>query len=112
MPTWLHRNPRLQIGMLLLAPFLITAIVPGSIAPYSPTDLLGRPFEPPTSELRLGTDELGRDIFSRLVYAARTDIKISLGATLLAALIGISIGFWRRLSRRLAGARRRFGSPM
>jgi peptide/nickel transport system permease protein len=94
MPTWLHRNPRLLIGMLLLAPFLITAAVPGLIAPYSPTDLVGSPFEPPTSEFRLGTDELGRDIFSRLVYAARTDIKISLGATLLAALIGISIGFW------------------
>jgi peptide/nickel transport system permease protein len=94
MRRWLHRNPRLQIGLLLLTPFMIAAAVPGLIAPYSPTDLVGAPFEPPSSEFRLGTDELGRDILSRLVFAARTDIKISLGATLLAALIGISIGFW------------------
>jgi peptide/nickel transport system permease protein len=94
MPRWLHRNPRLLIGLLLLTPFMIAAAVPGLIARYSPTDLVSAPFEPPSSEFRLGTDELGRDILSRLVFAARTDIKISLGATLLAALIGISIGFW------------------
>ena len=94
MRRWLHRNPRLLIGLLLLAPFMITAAVPGLIARYSPTDLIAAPFEPPSSEYWLGTDELGRDILSRLVFAARTDIKISLGATLLAALIGISIGFW------------------
>jgi peptide/nickel transport system permease protein len=94
MPRWLQRNPRLVIGLLLLTPFMIAAAVPGVIAPYSPTDLLSAPFEPPSAEFLLGTDELGRDIFSRLVYAARTDIKISLGATLLAALIGNSIGFW------------------
>jgi peptide/nickel transport system permease protein len=94
MPRWLHRNPRLLIGLLLLAPFMIAAAVPGLIARYSPTDLVSAPFEPPSSTFRLGTDELGRDILSRLVFAARTDIKISLGATLLAALIGLSIGFW------------------
>jgi peptide/nickel transport system permease protein len=94
MPRWLHRNPRLLIGLLLLTPFMIAAAAPGLIARYSPTDLVSAPFEPPSSEFRLGTDELGRDILSRLVFAARTDIKISLGATLLAALIGISIGFW------------------
>jgi peptide/nickel transport system permease protein len=94
MRRWLHRNPRLLIGLLLLAPFMIAAAVPGLIARYSPTDLVAAPFEPPSSEFRLGTDELGRDILSRLVFAARTDLKISLGATLLAALIGLSIGFW------------------
>jgi peptide/nickel transport system permease protein len=94
MPRWAHRNPRLVIGLVLLAPFMAAAAVPAVIAPYSPTDLLSAPFEPPSSQFRLGTDELGRDIFSRLVFAARTDIKISLGATLLAALVGLGIGFW------------------
>ena len=94
MRRWLHRNPKLLLGLLLLTPFMITAAVPGPIARYSPTDLISAPFEPPSSEYWLGTDELGRDILSRLVFATRTDIKISLGATLLAALIGISIGFW------------------
>ena len=84
MRRWLHKNPRLRIGLLLLAPFMIAAAVPGLIAQYSPTDLVAAPFEPPSSEFWLGTDELGRDILSCLVFAARTDIKISLGATLLA----------------------------
>ncbi|MFN8222094.1 MAG: ABC transporter permease [Gaiellales bacterium] len=94
MPSWLRRNRRLQVGFLLLAPFLVAAAIPGVIAPYSPTDLVGVPFQGPSSEFLLGTDELGRDIFSRLVYAARTDLKISLGATLAAAVVGTSIGFW------------------
>ena len=90
--SWLRHNIRLQIGLLLLLPFLLSALFPGVIAPHSPTDLLDAPFAAPSGDLWLGTDEIGRDTFSRLVYAARTDIKISLGATLIATLIGVTIG--------------------
>jgi peptide/nickel transport system permease protein len=90
--SWLRHNIRLQIGLLLLLPFLLSALLPGVIAPHSPTDLLDAPFAAPSGDLWLGTDEIGRDTFSRLVYAARTDIKISLGATLIATLIGVTIG--------------------
>ena len=90
--SWLRHNPRLQLGLFLLAPFVLAALVPGLIATHSPTDLLDAPFAPPSSDLWLGTDEVGRDTFSRLVYSARTDLKISLGATLIATVIGVSIG--------------------
>ena len=73
--SWLRHNIRLQIGLILLAPFAISAVIPGVIAPYSPTDLVDAPFAAPSSEFWLGTDELGRDVLSRLVYAARTDLK-------------------------------------
>ena len=89
---WLRHNPRLQIGLLLLAPFLLAALFPGLIANHSPTDLLDAPFASPSHDLWLGSDEVGRDTFSRLVYAARTDLKISLGATLIASVIGVTIG--------------------
>lgn len=89
---WLRHNPRLQIGLLLLAPFLFAALFPGLIANHSPTDLLDAPFASPSHELWLGTDEVGRDTFSRLVYSARTDLKISLGATLIATVVGVTIG--------------------
>jgi peptide/nickel transport system permease protein len=89
---WLRHNIRLQIGLLLLVPFLFAALFPGLIANHSPTDLLDAPFASPTHDLWLGTDEVGRDTFSRLVYAARTDLKISLGATLIATVIGVTIG--------------------
>lgn len=90
--SWLRHNIRLQIGLLLLLPFVAAALFPGVIAPHSPTDLLDAPFASPSGNLWLGTDEVGRDTFSRLVYAARTDLKISLGATLIATVIGVSIG--------------------
>jgi peptide/nickel transport system permease protein len=90
--SWLRHNIRLQIGLLLLLPFIFAALFPGVIAPHSPTDLLDAPFASPSGHLWLGTDEVGRDTFSRLVYAARTDLKISLGATLIATLIGVTIG--------------------
>ncbi|MFN0153765.1 MAG: ABC transporter permease [Gaiella sp.] len=90
--SWFRHNIRLQLGLLMLLPFLIAALVPGVIAPHSPTDLLDAPFASPSGDLWLGTDEVGRDTFSRLVYAARTDLKISLGATLVAALVGVSLG--------------------
>src|SRR4029453_9813539 len=89
---WLRHNVRLQIGLILLAPFLFAALFPGLIANHSPTDLLDAPFAPPSHDLWLGTDEVGRDTFSRLVYSARTDLKISLGATLIATVIGVTIG--------------------
>lgn len=90
--SWLRHNIRLQIGLLLLAPFILAALFPGLIANHSPTDLLDSPFASPSHDLWLGTDEVGRDTFSRLVYAARTDLKISLGATLIATVVGVSIG--------------------
>ena len=89
---WLRRNIRLQIGLVLLLPFMVAAAIPGIIAPYSPTDLVDAPFASPSDQNWLGTDELGRDVLSRLIFAARTDLKISLGATLVAAVIGVTIG--------------------
>lgn len=91
---WLRHNIRLQLGLLLLFPFLFAAVFPGLIATHSPTDLLDAPFASPSGDLWLGTDEVGRDTFSRLVHAARTDLKISLGATLIATVVGVATGLF------------------
>lgn len=89
---WLRGNRKLQVGLLLLAPFLLAAIMPGVLAPHSPDALLDVPFAHPSGSFLLGTDEDGRDILSRLIYAARSDLAISLSATLIAAVIGVSLG--------------------
>ena len=62
-------------------------IVPGSDEMYPDTD-----FQPPSSIVLLGSDYLGRDTLSRILYGARTTIGISLLATLLAYLIGVTLG--------------------
>jgi ABC-type dipeptide/oligopeptide/nickel transport system permease subunit len=90
--SWLRHNRKLQIGLLILAPFLLAAIIPGVLAPHTPDALLGTPFSHPSSSYLLGTDEDGRDILSRLIFAARSDLLISLSATLIAAVIGVFIG--------------------
>ena len=90
--SWLRHNRKLQLGLLILAPFLLATIIPGVLAPHSPDALLGTPFSHPSSSYLLGTDEDGRDILSRLIYSARSDLAISLSATLIAALIGVFIG--------------------
>ena len=62
-------------------------VVPGSDNPYPATD-----FQPPSRVAYLGTDYLGRDILSRILYGARTTIGISLLSTLLAYLVGVTLG--------------------
>ena len=57
-----------------------------------PTRCSGRPSRTRRASYLLGTDESGRDILSRLIYAARADLAISLSATLIAAVIGVAIG--------------------
>jgi peptide/nickel transport system permease protein len=90
---WLPHNWRLRLGLLMLAPFGLAALIPGELAPYPPDALLSDfPFSKPFGRYILGTDSDGRDILSRLIFAARTDLKISLGSTLLAAVIGVVVG--------------------
>ena len=62
-------------------------VVPGSDNPYPDTD-----FQPPSSVVLLGSDYLGRDTLSRTLYGARTTIGIALLATLIAYLVGVTLG--------------------
>ena len=62
-------------------------IKPGSDDPYPATD-----FQPPSKVVWLGTDYLGRDTLSRTLFGARTTIGISLASTLLAYVVGITLG--------------------
>lgn len=90
--SWLRGNLRLQLGLAMLLPFAIAAIAPGLIAPHEPDELVSSVFQQPFGRYPLGTDGVGRDILSRIVYSAQTDLKISLGSTVVAAVVGISIG--------------------
>lgn len=78
----------------MLAPFVLLAIWPGVVAPHDPNALLAAPFEPPSRHYLLGTDEAGRDLFSRLIWGARADIGISLISTLLAGVVGTAVGLF------------------
>lgn len=60
--------------------------------PYSPYELSGMPYEKSSKEHWLGTDNIGRDIMSRIVFGARTSLAVGFFATLIALIIGTSVG--------------------
>lgn len=88
----LLRNVSFLMGLAVLVPVLLCVAVPGLLAPHSPDALIAQPLLPPSGRYLLGTDEVGRDLLSRLIWAARTDLGIGMASTSLAAVAGTAIG--------------------
>jgi ABC-type dipeptide/oligopeptide/nickel transport system permease subunit len=88
------KDPVLTFSIVFLGVVLIFAIIPEIIAPYPYAYIdLNKRLLPPSLEHIFGTDGLGRDIFSRIVYGARYEIFIILLATLIGMPIGLILGF-------------------
>lgn len=80
-------------GLIIILLFVLTAIFGPLFAPYSPFEqFLDHRLAPPSSEYLLGTDYLGRDIMSRLIYGARSSLMVGVVALGIAAVIGVSAG--------------------
>lgn len=77
---------------VVLALLAIAAIAAPLLAPFGPNDLVTTPFQGPSWSHLCGTDELGRDILSRLLFGARVSLSTAVGAAALAAAIGVPIG--------------------
>jgi peptide/nickel transport system permease protein len=95
----LLRNPACLIGILLVVLHLVVAIGAPWVAPYAPTSLLDAPLEPPSVTYWLGTDDLGRDAFSRLLWGGRVAMLVAFAAGIIAvvggAVLGLSAAFMR-----------------
>ncbi|MEM7652537.1 MAG: ABC transporter permease [Pseudomonadota bacterium] len=87
------------IGLLIIAFYLILAIFAPLIAPYGEAEIFPEPFAPWSEKHLLGTDQIGRDILSRLIFGAQNTIGIALATTLLAFLIGGSLGLIAAINR-------------
>lgn len=61
-------------------------------APYAPTKISGGFSKPPDAEHWLGTDQIGRDMFSRLLYAMRVSLLVGFLATVISTAIGVVLG--------------------
>jgi peptide/nickel transport system permease protein len=82
-----------KFGLLVIIGYGLTAIFAPAIAPYSETEIVGPQFMPWDESHPLGTDNLGRDMLSRLIYAARNTVGIALVTTILTFLLGSVLGF-------------------
>lgn len=95
----LTRHPLALTGLVLLLGFLVVAVLAPVLAPHDPMQQnlrvrLAPPFwlDGGTLEHPLGTDQLGRDLFSRLVHGSRVAVLVAFGATGLAVIIGTVLG--------------------
>jgi len=86
-------NLFLWLGALLLAAFVVLAVLGARLAPYDPNaqDLFAM-LEAPTSAHLLGTDNVGRDILSRIIVGTRFTLSIALASVLFAGIGGIALG--------------------
>jgi peptide/nickel transport system permease protein len=89
----LRRNPVTVIGFFIVTVVVFCAIFAPIIAPYNPLALNPKDrTSPPSQHNILGTDEYGRDIFSRILYAARVDLFIAFTSVAISAVVGVFLG--------------------
>ena len=83
------------LGLLLLLAFIFIAIFAPFLAPYNPTQIVPTQInQPPSGTHWMGTDDLGRDVFSRVLWGARTSLEIMAIGVILALLIGFPVGLY------------------
>jgi len=95
----LRNNPSLLLGLLILGALVLMALLAPWLAPRSPTDIeLPAKLLPPSSTHWFGADDLGRDVFSRVVYGARISLlsgsMVVLIAMSIGVLLGLLAGYW------------------
>jgi peptide/nickel transport system permease protein len=103
-PAHIHRPSRTSVvawtALVVVLIYIVAAIFAPLLAPYGEAEIVSRePFLPWSREFLLGTDQLGRDILSRLIYGARNTLGIALATTLLAFAIGVALGTAAALAR-------------
>ena len=80
------------IGLLIVLTLILVAIFAPFLAPYDPTDRVGPPFARPSAEHPLGTNDIGQDLLSELIYGTRVSLTVGLVAATVALLIGTTVG--------------------
>lgn len=87
-----RRSLFLIVGLLMVATIVLVAIVSLAWLPYDPSDTSGSRLESPSLTHWLGTDRLGRDLFTQIMVGARIAIVVGLGAVAVGAAFGVPIG--------------------
>lgn len=88
----LRRSPLGLVGLGLLVFMLVLALGADFIAPYDPSKLTGLPFEKPGAAHLLGTNDIGQDILSELIFGTRISLLIGVLAAAIASVIGTAVG--------------------
>lgn len=95
------RTGRGRVGAVVLVLVLFVALFGPFFAPYSPTALVGAPGQPPGGGFLLGTDYLGHDVLSRVLWGGRSVLWLSFSATFIGFAVGTVVGLVAGYSRNL-----------
>lgn len=87
-------------GMIVVMIYVIVVIFAPAIAPHGEAEVFPESYAPWSSEYLLGTDQIGRDLFSRLIYGARNTVGIAFITTVLAFVIGGALGLIAAIDRK------------
>ncbi|MGE3913597.1 MAG: ABC transporter permease [Chloroflexota bacterium] len=90
--TRVFKSPRIVISSLFLVLIGLISLAAPLVAPQDPTQLLAKPLLEPSAEYPLGTDDFGRDALSRLIYAGRISLGVSVSSVVIATLVGVWLG--------------------
>jgi peptide/nickel transport system permease protein len=95
------------LGVLILGIIAVLALLAPVLAPYAPNRLsIVNRLKPPSATFWFGTDEFGRDVFSRTIYAGRLSLLVGVSVVTFAAIFGVALGlvagFFRRLDTPIA----------
>ncbi len=85
--------------MVIIFGYMLVAIFAPILAPYGEAQVFPKPYAPWSSDYIFGTDQIGRDIFSRMIYGARNTVGIAVATTILAFLIGGVLGLAAAINR-------------
>jgi peptide/nickel transport system permease protein len=86
------RNRLAMFGLVFLVLLVLVAIFAPVVAPYGITERTDQFRKPPSADHWFGTDDIGRDVFSRVVYGARVSLRIGFIATFILVVIGLALG--------------------
>ena len=81
-----------RFGVIVIAIYIFVAVFAPWLAPYGESQVFPAPYEPWSKEFIFGTDQIGRDILSRMIYGARNTVGIAVATTALAFFIGGVLG--------------------
>lgn len=99
---FLRRWPALSLGLVLLALACVMAVFAPLLATHDPQALdATQRLKPPSAEAWFGTDMMGRDVYSRVIYGARVSLVVGFGVAVLATAAGMAIGLVAGFSRLL-----------
>lgn len=86
------RHRMALVSLFVLTVIVLLAVLAPVIAPYSPTKPTGSFNKPPSAQHWLGTDKVGRDMLTRILYATRISLLVGLMATVISTIIGVALG--------------------